>query len=492
MNDFLKKILKSGSGVFTSRILGLFRDIVTAAVFGASKYTDAFFVAFAIPNLFRALFAEGALSSAFLPILADKRSENGVSANRYMSVLIIYLSVIIGIICAVFIVLSDYVVLAFLPGYMTDSEIVFVASKLLKIVMPYLLLVSICGIFSGFLNLNGSFYVPHSSTALLNLFMILGAYVAFLFGKNIYFLAWGVFAGGFFQLLLLSYYSYLKGFRWDYSHDMKNDVKKTFLLIVPSILGVGITQLNFTVGRIFASFLDVGSISYLYYSNRLFQFPLGVFSIALSSVALAEFSKISSIGDKGRRNILIDKALLGVFTIIIPASLGLILLSEEISTFVFKRNLFNDNDVVETAKALVMYSAGLLFFSMVNLFTKVFHSEKDTKTPVKGAVYSFFINIFLMLVFMPYFKHAGIALASSGAAVFNAFFLYFYIKDYRFIFAKYFFLLVKIIISAISMVFIIIYLKNFHLNLLIVVFISAMGYFLGLWILKVNIIKILR
>ena len=492
MNDFLKKILKSGFGVFTSRIFGLLRDVVTAAVFGASKFTDAFFVAFAIPNLFRALFAEGALSSAFLPILADKKMENQVLANRYMSVLIVYLSFIIGFICIMFIIFSNYVVLAFLPGYVKDLEMVSVASKLLKIVMPYLFLVSVCGIFSGFLNLVGSFYVPHSSTALLNLFMIIGAYIAFISDGSIYFLAWGVFAGGVFQLLFLLYYSYLRGFNWDYSSEVKEDVKKTFLLIVPSVLGVGITQLNFTVGRILASFLDVGSISYLYYSGRLFQFPLGVFSIALSSVALAELSKIGSKGDRDSRNTLIDKAILGIFAIIIPASLGLILLSEEITAFVFKRNLFNDKNVVETARALVMYSVGLIFFSMVNLFTKVFHSRKDTKTPVKGAAYSFFINIVLMFLFMPYFKHAGIALASSGAAVFNAFFLYFHIRDYRFEFLKHFVFLIKILISAVSMVFLIIYLKNFHLNLLIVVVISAMGYLLGLWVLRTEIMRILR
>lgn len=492
MSNFLKKILKSGFGVFTSRIFGLFRDIVTASVFGASRYTDAFFVAFAIPNLFRALFAEGALSSAFLPVLADRKAEGSFHANRYMSGLMVYISVIVIAICVLFILFSDYVVLAFLPGYVSDREVILTASKLLKIVMPYLFFVSMCGIMSGFLNLNGSFYIPHSSTALLNLFMIAGAFVSVLLNGNIDYLAWGVFAGGFFQLLMLSYYSYLKGFRWSYSSDTKDDVKRTFMLIVPSILGVGITQLNFTMGRVFASFLESGSISYLYYANRLFQFPLGVFSIALSSVALAELSKISSKDDDVKRNELIDKALLGIFLIIIPAGLGLILLSEDISALVFKRNLFSSNDVSETAKALVMYSAGLLFFSMVNLFTKVFHAVKDTKTPVRAAFYSFIINIVLTIVFMPYLKHAGIALASSCAAVFNGFFLYFHIKNYKFKFLKYLGFFIKITVSSVFMAVLIFLLKKLHLNLLIVIFISAMGYFLGLWALRLNIIKILR
>lgn len=484
--SLLKKILKSSFGVFTSRIFGLIRDLVIAAYFGASKQTDAFFVAFAIPNLFRALFAEGALSSAFVPLLAEARNESVEKANSYMTLLICYLFVILSIVTLLIIFFSKYIILIFLPGYINDTEMVTLGANLLKIVMPYLLFVSIASIFAGFLNLMGSYFIPYSSTTLLNISMILGAIVGYNYGQNIFYIAYGVFLGGVLQLLLVFLYSNFHSFKFTLNLKTNSLVKSTFLLIIPSIFGVGISQLNFTVGRIVASFLNEGSISYLYYANRLFQFPLGVFSVALSAVALAELSKSNVKKDVKEESLLIDKSIIAIFLIIIPASIGLVILSDEITALVYQRNRFTDIDVKNTSAALIMYSVGLIFYSFVNLFTKVFHSRKDTKTPVKVAAISFLLNLIFMLLLIKWLSHAGIALASSIASLFNATILYYLIKDYKFRLKEHILAFLKIVFSTICMVFVIFILKKFHLNVLIVITISAISYFLILYILKVN------
>jgi putative peptidoglycan lipid II flippase len=322
--------------------------------------------------------------------------------------------------------------------------------------------------------------------------MIAGAYIGWIFDNNIYYLAYGVFVGGILQLLLLFVFSYIYGYRIQSNLKMSDNVKKTFLLIIPSIFGVGISQLNFTVGRIIASFLNEGSISYLYYANRLFQFPLGVFSVALSGVALAELSKTDIIDTQSKQHNLIDKAFIAIILIILPATIGLILLSDEITRFIYQRNHFTALDAAQTASALIMYSAGLIFFSFVNLFTKVFHSRKDTKTPVKIAAISFICNVIFMLLFIKWFSHAGIALASSFAAGINAFLLYAYIRDYSFNFKNNLAIILKIVSASAIMATVVTILKHYSLNLLIVILISAMTYFLCLAVLKVNIRRVLK
>ena len=267
MNNFLSKLVKSSSGVLTSRILGLIRDVAIAAFFGASRFTDAFFMAYAIPNLFRALFAEGALSSAFVPIMSDKMHRNPDNAYKYLTDLILVLSFFTLSITAVFIIFSNYAVLLFIPGYLNDMEVISAASHMLKIVMPYLVIVSICGLLSGYLHVIGSYYIPLSSTAVLNISMILSAFLGGYFGGSVVYLAWGALVGGVLQLIYILVFAFIKGFRINRKNRIDKMVKKTFKLIIPSIGGVGINQLNFTIGRIIASFLSTGSISCLLYTS---------------------------------------------------------------------------------------------------------------------------------------------------------------------------------------------------------------------------------
>jgi len=493
VRGFLGSVIRSAFGVFTSRILGFLRDIFIAAVFGASALTDAFFVAFAIPNLFRALFAEGALSSAFVPILGSKLKKSEYEGYSYLSNMVIYLSSIIAIFIIIFSLFSDKIILLFMPGFIGDKEVISVASNILIIVMPYLLFVSVSALFSSFLNLRGSYFIPYSSTALLNLAMITSIYLSYIYSKNIYFLAWGVFFGGLIQLGYILLFSYKFGFKFSFDKKSISDVKKTFLLIVPSIFGVGINQLNFLVGRVLASYLPFGSISYLYYANRLFQFPFGLFSVTIGTVSLTELSKNDSI----RRFEIISKSILSIFLIILPASLGLILLSDDIIRIVFQRNQFNFNDTVNTANALKMYSLGLLFFSLNMTFTKIFHSILDTKTPVKISAILLVSNIIFSLLLLKPFKHSGIALASSLSAFIGTII---YVKlisqkklySFKDFLSKYNWYILKIILSNFFMSIFVLYLYHKGVHVLLIILLTVIFYLIVLQIFKINFKEVLR
>jgi len=488
MSDFMQKVLKSGLGIFTSRIFGFIRDVVIAGFFGASGLTDAFFVAFAIPNLFRAFFAEGALSSAFVPFLSDNiKSKSSLAANNYLTSLLMSVSVIILVILALTSLFPGFIIKLFMPGYADNPELMNAASDMLVILMPYLLMVTICALLSGFLNLHGSYYVPHSSTAVLNIAMIIGAWIGNMRGVDIYYLCYGVFFGGLAQLLFVSAYAFIKGFRLTLSGGFSRDVGKTFYLVIPSLAGVGVSQVNFMIGRILASFLSVGSISYLYYANRLFQFPLGLFAVAVGTVTLTEISRANTGGDKDKRNLLINKAVNSILIIMLPAMAGLIVLAYPIIDIVFARMNFKGEDVGATAVALQMYSVGLMFYAFLNIFSRVFHSEKDTKTPVKGAVIGLVTNIVFNLLLIKPMGHAGIALASGIAAGANFFYLYHKTRDYRYDIKKNLRLIIKIASATalMSIASYIIYAYGIHI--LIAISAGIAVYFAALRTLRVNI-----
>lgn len=491
MSNFVFSIIKSSFGILTSRVFGLIRDITIAAVYGASHVTDAFFVAFAIPNLFRALFAEGALASAFVPVLSDKYKKDKQNAFKYFSDLLIVLILLLAIIILVVSVFSSSVILLFLPGYVNNPEVVSLASKMLVILMPYLLLVSICGLFAGFLNLLGSYFIPYSSTALLNIIMIGGALLGGYHDANIYYLAYSVILGGVVQLIYIYIYSRVKKISLIYGKGFDPDVKRTFKLIMPAIAGVGVNQLNFLVGRIVASFLGFGSISFLYYANRLFQFPLGVFSIAIGTVSLTELSKAYTVNDTERLGEILSKAVISILLVIIPSTLGLCLLSVEITALIYERLSFTASDSYSTAIALQMYASGLLFFSFVNLFNKVFHANKDTKTPVKVAFISLIFNFIFTLLLIKPFGHAGIALASTLAAIINSTILYFKL-NIKIKLSNLKSIVIKVVISSLMMTSVLLILQYYNIHVIINIITCIVIYFASLYILKVNIRKALR
>jgi len=479
--------------VLLSRIFGLLRDVAVAAFYGASGLTDAFFVAFAIPNLFRALFAEGALSSAFVPFLSDNMKKGGErEASAYLSNLVMVLTIIILILTLIMIIFPKPIIYAFMPGYKNSPEILAAATVMLRILMPYLLFVSICGLYSGYLNLKGNYFVPYSSTAVLNIFMIAGAYLGFMNDGNIFYLCYSVFLGGLAQLLYIYVFAVKNNYRPAFKTKVRKDVKSTFALLGPSLIGVGINQLNFTLGRIVASFLAMGSISYLYYANRLFQFPLGLFAVVIGTVSLTEISKANSDGDKQRRIDIIDKAFLSVFMVILPATAGLIILSVDITQLVYQRSEFELKDVTATAAALRMYSAGLIFYSFISVLSRVFHSSKDTKTPVKAAGVSLIVYAASIAVLTKPMGHEGIALASSIAAGVNALLLYFWVKDYSLDLSRHLKPFLSIVASTTAMGLAAYFIDIYGINVIINIVICIVLYFLALRITGIKIKEMLR
>ncbi len=501
MANFIFNFIRSGAGVLISRVFGLIRDVAIGIVFGATAVTDVFFVALAIPNLFREFFVEGAMSSAFMPFLAEKYKKGGkVAQNLYLTQIVIMQTVMVTIISIIIMVFADFVLRIFLRGkdYLSDTALMSMGVDLIHIMMPFLIIICIIGMFSGFLNINRSYFISYASSALFNICMIIGAWFAYTNTKDIMYLAYGVIAGGLLQLFIVSmYYGYRPVFRRKFDED----VKKTYLLLIPSLAGVSISQLNFVIGRILTSYLAQGSISWLFYASRLFQFPLGVFSVTLGVVSLTELSKARADGDLGKRNEIINKAFLSLFIIIIPATIGLIGLSYELIKFVFqdlssffinKTSEFSDNSVANTSIALKMYASGLIFFSLANLLTRVFHSEKNTKIPVKCAFYAFIANVVFSLILMQFLAHAGIALAGSLAALVNALFLFHNVKDFKFDIKGNAKVLTKIIVANIILTATLIICQKAGLYVLINILICILVYFVSLKAMKINILRMLR
>jgi putative peptidoglycan lipid II flippase len=246
-------------------------------------------------------------------------------------------------------------------------------------------------------------------------------------------------------------------------------------------------QLNFTVGRILASFLSAGSISYLYYANRLYQLPIGVFSVAAGVVSLTELSIAASKSRQKDRTEIIDNAILVLILFVLPSFIGLFLLSKEIVELIYFRFNFTEESVIQTAKALKMYSLGLIFISLGNILIRVFHSEKNLVTPVRVSFICFVVNIVLNVIFMFFLGHAGIALGSSVASALNAVLLYRAIKNYSFSFIKYRFFIIKLLFSTFIMVIALFIFKIFHINVLINIILCVVIYLVMLKILKINI-----
>ena len=504
MTNFIFNFIRSSAGVLISRFFGLIRDVTIAVVYGATSITDIFFVALALPNLFREFFVEGAMSSAFMPFLSEKYKKGGrVAQNLYLTQIIMVQILLVSTITILIMIFAEQVLHIFLPSekFMGNKELVALGVELILIVMPFLILICIIGMLSGILNMNRSYFISYSSSALFNICMIIGAWIAYSSTKDIKYLAYGVIAGGVLQLIVVYITAVFYGYRPNISFKFDPDVKKTYLLLIPSLVGVSISQLNFIIGRILTSFLPGASISWLFYANRLFQFPLGIFSVTLGVVSLTELSRARADNDLERRNEVINKAFLTLIVIIIPSTIGLICLSSELVKFIFvdlsyiilhKSSAFSEESVLSTALALQMYSAGLIFFSLNNLLTRVYHSEKDTLTPVKSAFAAFIVNIVMCLILMFPLKHAGIALAASIAAFVNSSILYSKIRDFKFNFRKSSTFLCKIIFANIILLITIFICKYFNIHVILNIILCIIVYFLFLKILKINIFRLLR
>ncbi|MDX1347203.1 MAG: murein biosynthesis integral membrane protein MurJ [Thiomicrorhabdus chilensis] len=430
----MKRILKAtatvGGMTMISRVLGFVRDVIIARYFGASMGADAFFVAFKIPNFFRRLFAEGAFSQAFVPVLAEAKEKRGQDAVKHLVNAISFrLGGILLLLTAFGVFGSSLWMMVFAPGFIDDPVKFALASDMLSITFPYLLLISLVAFSSAIMNTYNQFAVPAFTPVFLNLVLIsFAVWVSPLLDIPVMALAWGVLVAGVVQLLFHLPFLYRLGLLPHPSRQSDPGVGEVKRLMLPALFGVSVAQINLLIDTVLASFLVTGSVSWLYYSDRLMEFPLGVFGVALATVVLPGLSKKAANENwEGFRQD-IDTALRLVLIIGLPATLGLLLLAEPLIISLFHYGKFTELDVSMSGMSLMAYSFGLLGFILVKILAPAFYARKDMKTPVKVAVVALVTNTVLNLILIGPFAHVGLAAATTISAFVNAGLLYWYLR----------------------------------------------------------------
>ena len=407
-----------------SRVLGLVRDIVIARIFGTTDAADAFFLANKIPNFMRRLFAEGAFNQAFVPVLSEYRSQksladvqlliNSVTGSLGGFLLMITVLVVVG---------APYIAVPIAYGFTDEPEKFALFVEMLRITFPYLLLISLTALCSAILNSYGRFAVPAITPALLNVSLIASAVLLAPYMRVPELaLAWGVLIAGiaqlFFQLPFLARMQLLPRPCLPGAHEGVQRIKK---LMVPALFGVSVSQINLLLDTVIASLLVTGSVSWLYFSDRLMELPLGTFGIAIAIVVLPSLSRKHAEASMEEFSATLDWALRLVCLIAIPATLGLVLIAEPLLVTLFQNENFTQSDVVSAAGSLRAYSLGLLAFMAIKVLAPGYYSRQNTSTPVRIGIVAMSVNMVLNIVFyLNGLAHVGLALATSIAAYVNA------------------------------------------------------------------------
>jgi putative peptidoglycan lipid II flippase len=421
--QLLKSTTKVSLMTLISRIMGFIRDMVCANAFGASAGFDAFLLAFKIPNFWRRLFAEGAFSQAFVPILADYKATQSPQTvkqlvNRVSGNLTLILLLMVGLGCLG----APLWIKAFAPGFIEDAMRFELATTMLRITFPYLLLISLTALAGGILNAYGHFAIPAFTPVLLNLSLIVMALgLSPYLTEPVIALAWGVLLGGVVQLLFQ--WPFLKKInmvpRWQL-HWQDPGVKRIMALMLPAVIGASVMQVNLLVDTLFASFLPPGSLSWLYYAERLLEFPLGIFGVALATVILPHLATYYAQGAHRAFSNSLDRALRWILIISLPATLGLGLLAQPIISTLFQHGAFAAQDVRLTSYSLMALSLGLGFFMSAKILVSAFYARQNTQLPLKVALLAMLSNVLLNALFIGPLAHAGLSLASSLASAINA------------------------------------------------------------------------
>jgi putative peptidoglycan lipid II flippase len=424
-----KTLFKSTSIVslmtFISRILGFVRDLLAAQIFGATAAVDAFYIAFKIPNFMRNLFAEGAFSQAFVPVLSDYRQKRTLAEVRtFISHMAGSLSLVLFIVTILGVVGSSVLVHLFAPGL--DPLRFQLASKMLSITFPYLMLISLTAFAGAILNSYGKFSIPALTPALLNICLIFTAFgITHYFTVPIEAQAWGVLLAGFVQLFFL-----LPSLRrigllarprlfW-----RDEGVQRVLKLMVPALFGASAGQLSVLLNTIFASFLTVGSVTWLYYSERLAYFPLGVFGVALATVILPQLSRQHASSSKEGFVSTLNWGLRSNLLIGIPASITMLVFSGPLVVSLFQYGKFSSHDVLMTQRSVITYAIGLQAFMLIKVLSSGFYARQDIRTPVKITIISLILNMVFSALFIIPLAHAGLALASSLSSWMNVIILW--------------------------------------------------------------------
>ena len=408
-----------------SRVLGFVRDLVLARVFGADAATDAFFVAFKIPNFLRRLFGEGAFATAFVPVLMEYKEQRSQSELKALvdhvagTLGLVVLAVsLIGVLAA------PLIVSLFALGWVLDGEQakLELAAQMLRLTFPYLMFISLTAFAGGILNAHNRFAVPAFTPVLLNLCLIGAAlWLAPMMEQPVVALAWGVLIAGVlqftFQLPFLHRLQMLPRFRPAPRHE---GVRRIMTLMLPALFAVSVVQVNLLFDTLLASFLQTGSISWLYFSDRLMEFPLGVLGVALATVILPNLSKQHAEQDPEAFRRTMDWGLRSTLLLGAPAAVGLAVLAGPIMATLFLSERFDAEDVGMARLSLMAYSAGLLAFIFIKVLAPGYYARQDTKTPVTIGIKAMLANMLFNLMLIFPLQHAGLALATSLSAFFNA------------------------------------------------------------------------
>jgi len=421
-----QKVSRAAGAVSTmtllSRIFGFARDVVIAMMFGSSAAADAFFVAFRIPNMQRRVLGEGAVSAAFIPIFSEVMTRKGeddawrFTANL-LNILLLFLALSMFLLWA----FAPQVVTVFAPGFIDEPGKFELTVRLTRWMAPYLIFIGLAAFCMGILNTFHKFALPAAAPVLLNISMIGAAlWIAPLLDEPILGLAAGVLIGGVLQLAVQIPETLRQGLRFtpalDFSHP---DIRRMARLMGPVILGLAVYELNILADTLIASLLPGGSISYLYYGNRLVQFPLGIFGVALGVALLPMLSSQAARNATGEFVKTLGFGIRMILFITLPATVGLILLRFPIVNSLWERGEFTRASTDGTATALLYYSIGLAAFCGIKVIVPAYYSLQDTKTPARIGIYSMLLNIVLNLIFMKPLGHGGLALATSIASIFN-------------------------------------------------------------------------
>lgn len=419
-----------GVAVFTSRILGLIREQILAVLFGAGYFIDAYVVAFRIPNLLRDLFAEGALSAAFVTVFSDYDQQKGQKrtwelANNVLAAL----SIVVGILVLIGMFFAEDIVRMMAPGFYKVPGKIPLTEQMTIIMFPFLLMVSLTAAVMGVLNTKGRFFMPAMSSAFFNLGSIVsGVILALVFPRfgypAIIGMAVGTLIGGALQFAVQLPSLFDVGFRFRPTLSLRDEgLIRIARLMVPAIIGLSATQINIFINTNFAAGCEQGSVSWLNYAFRLMQFPIGVFGVAISIATLPVVSRHASNKDITQLKSTYVSSLIMAFALTIPASCGLVVLATPIIRLIFEHGRFNSYDTLRTAEALSFYAIGLFAYASVKIIVPVFYALNDTKYPVIASFMAVIFNIILITLTIDRFHHKAIALSTSLTMILSFIFL---------------------------------------------------------------------
>ena len=421
-SSFLGSLSKVSGWTGISRIFGLLRDISTTSLLGASVFHDIFVITLKIPNVFRRFFAEGAFNQAFIPIYSDyQKNKNESQTLDFLNSLAGFLITFLFFFTIMVLIFAPIFIFIFAPGFYFDPIKKDLSIEVLRIMFPYLALISLVAFAGGIQNSHARFSLPAFTPILFNLCLIIAALlIAPKYDMPIFVLAWGVLLAGFLQLLIqFTPLFYLNRLPIPKLNFKNSGLKKFFVLILPAIFAGGIIQINLLVDTIFASLLETGSPTWLYVSDRLIQFPMGIFAIAIGTVLLPTLSKIDLKENKQNFIDSLQKAQTFVLFIGLPSLIGLFFCAEDLISTIFLRGEFKIIDVYKSSYSLMAFSLGLPFFMLMKVLTPAFFARKDTKTPMYVALLALFSNVILnyVLAFVFGYGHVGIAIGSSIATL---------------------------------------------------------------------------